>query len=812
MSCASCAIRIENNLKKIPGVLNAYVNFSSEKVSVEFDEKKAGFKDLEGAVKKAGNYDLENDDQNIKRISFKVVGMGSDHCAGIVKRALVDTKGVISADTSFANSKAVVDFDSNEISIENIQKAIEDSGYKAILEENGVADKEKFARDVKIKELKIKVIVSAILSFIPLVFAMSHYFPALSEALESFVSMKWNLILQFALSTPVIFWAGSQFFKATWSNLKHKTADMNTLIAVGTGSAYAFSLLAVFYPQFFENAGMKVSNQVYFEVAAIIITLILLGRYLEEKAKGRTSEAIKKLMGLQVKQANVLRDGKEVKIDISELKVGDIVIVKPGEKIATDGVLVEGHSYVDESMLTGESKPAMKEKGALVYGATINKTGSFNFKVAKVGSDTVLAQIIKMVEDAQGSKAPIQKLADTVSSIFVPIVIVLAIVAFIVWYAFGPEPAFNYALVSFITVLIIACPCALGLATPTAIIVGIGKGASHGILIKNASSLEVAHKVNAVMFDKTGTLTKGHPSVTDFYTEEDKVKVLSVLYSLEKKSEHLLADAACKYAEEQGVKSVRTVDNFQAVEGYGVAGAIDGVKYFIGSADFMNKNKIKISAELEKKYNEFVGEAKTAIFLGSADGIIAVLAISDAIKEGSKETVLALIQMGITPVMLTGDNKKTAEAISRELGIHKFFAEVKPGDKLLKVKELQKEGLIVAMIGDGINDAPALTQADIGIAMATGTDIAIESADITLIKGQIEKVLMAIKISRQTMRTIKENLFWAFIYNIVGIPVAAGALYPFFGILLSPIIASAAMAFSSISVVLNSLRLKNKKS
>lgn len=802
-------MRIENNLKKAPGVKNAYVNFSSEKAHVEFENNKhENMMELKNAVKSAGDYGIEPYDTHSKTAVFKVIGMASDHCAGVVKKALMDTKGVLKAETSFANNKAVVEFDANATDIFKLKKAIDGAGYEAIIEEEETVDKEKQVRDARLKNLKIKFIVSAVLSVVPTFLAMSHYIPALSNFVDSFLPMRLNYILQFIFATPVIIWAGSQFFKAAWSNLKHKTTDMNTLIAVGTGSAYAFSSFAVFYPSFFEKAGMKTGGQIYFEVAAIIITLILLGRYLEEKAKGKTSEALKKLIGLQAKKAIVIKNGREVEIDISEVQIGDVIVVKPGSKIPIDGTIVEGHSYVDESMLTGESKPVLKAKGDLIYGATINKSGSFNFKVTKVGAETVLAQIIKIVEEAQGSKAPIQKLADYVSSIFVPIVIIIAVLAFVIWYMIGPEPVFNYALISFITVLIIACPCALGLATPTAIIVGVGKGAEKGILIKNAEALEIAHKVNTVVFDKTGTLTEGHPKVTDFFGDNSE-STISVLYSIEKKSEHPLAEAVCAYAEKHGAKNISN-SQFKAVEGYGVQAEAGGSNYFAGSIDFMEKNKIALPKSFLDKYEKFSSEAKSVVFFADKE-IRAVIAIADAPKEGSIEVVKGLIALNIEPIMLTGDNSRTAEAIAKSLGIKKFFAGVKPQDKSNKIKELQNEGYIVAVAGDGINDAPALTQANIGIAMATGTDIAIESADITLIQGKIEKVLTAIKLSKATMRTIKQNLFWAFIYNVVGVPVAAGVLYPITGTLLSPIIASAAMAFSSISVVLNSLRLKRRK-
>lgn len=813
MSCVSCAAKIEKALSDIDGITNAVVNFAASKVTVEFAEQKVDFGALQKAVSSLGNYALEQEaevgKQKVQKIEFEVIGMGSDHCAGVVKKGLLDTSGVISAETNFANKKAEVEFDSSVVNVEALKKVIDELGYEGIIKDKESVDTHREAMKVHLKKLKNRMIFAIVFSLPPLVLAMAHFIPAFGNAINDVLPMRANFIIQFLFATPVIFWSGSGFFKGAFSALKHKTSDMNTLVAVGTGSAWIVSTFATFYPKFFINSDMQ--PEVYFEVGAIIIALILLGRYLEEKAKAGTSEAIKKLIGMQAKQALLLRDGKEVLVDISEVKEGDIIIVKPGEKIPVDGVIVEGHSSVDESMLTGESMPVSKKMDDKVYGATINKTGSFNFRALKVGKDTMLAQIIKMVEEAQGSKAPIQKLADYISSIFVPIVVLIAIITFIVWMIFGPTPAFNFALVNFVAVLIIACPCALGLATPTAIMVGTGKGAENGILIKNAESLEILHKVDSIIFDKTGTLTEGKPIVTSVSTASGitKNELLGIAYGLEQKSEHSLALAIVEEAKKENLQPAQ-IEGFNAIEGKGVTALLNGKTLYLGSRRLMEEQKIDFNA-MVNDMGKLEDEGNTVVHIARDNQYLGMIAIADTLKENAVEVIRSLHELGLEVAMLTGDNKKTAEAIAKKAGIDRVFAEVLPGDKVAKVKELQAEGKTVAMTGDGINDAPSLAQAHVGIAMGTGTDVAIESAGVTLLKGDLRKVLTAIKLSKATMRTIKQNLFWAFIYNSLGIPIAAGVLYPFFGLLLSPIFASAAMAFSSISVVTNSLRLKKAK-
>jgi Cu+-exporting ATPase len=584
---------------------------------------------------------------------------------------------------------------------------------------------------------------------------------------------------------------------------------MNTLIAVGTSAAYLYSVTATLFPSFFEAGGIKPA--VYFDTSALIIVLILLGRLLEARAKGQTSEAIKKLMGLSPKTARVIREGKEMDIPVEEVLVGDTIVVRPGEKIPVDGIVKDGKSAVDESMITGESVPVKKKTGDEVIGATINKTGSFKFQATKVGKDTALAQIIKLVQDAQGSKAPIQRLADVISGYFVPIVISIAIATFVIWFNFGPFPALTFALLTFVAVMIIACPCALGLATPTAVMVGTGKGAEKGILIKGGESLETAHKLDTIVFDKTGTLTRGEPEITDIVTQNDysEEEILKYAASAEKVSEHPLAEAIIKRAKEKKIE-LHDPKNFNAIEGHGIEAEVDGKKVLLGNLKLMQKRQIVVR-NLEEKAEELAGDGKTPMYISLEGKAAGLIAVADTLKENSLQAVEKLKKLGLEVIMLTGDNKKTAEAIARKAGIDRVLPEVLPEDKVHEIKNLQSGGRIVAMVGDGINDAPALAQADVGIAIGSGTDVAMEASDITLIKGDLRGVVSAIELSKRTIKIIKQNLFWAFFYNTAGIPLAAGVLYPFFGILLNPIFASAAMAFSSVSVVSNSLRLRRVK-
>lgn len=618
-----------------------------------------------------------------------------------------------------------------------------------------------------------------------------------------------NFYVLWALATPVQFVIGWQFYKGAWAAFKHRSADMNTLIAVGTSAAYLYSVTATLFPSFFESGGIK--PHVYFDTSALIIVLILFGRLLEARAKGQTSDAIKKLMGLQPKTARVIRDGKEMDIPVEEVLVGDIIIVRPGEKIPVDGIIQEGKSAVDESMITGESIPVKKGPGIEVIGATINKTGSFKFQATKVGKDTTLAQIIKLVQDAQGSKAPIQRLADVISGYFVPIVISIAIATFVIWFNFGPFPSLTFALLNFVAVMIIACPCALGLATPTAVMVGTGKGAENGILIRGGESLETAHKLDTIVFDKTGTLTKGEPEITDIITVNgfSEEEILKYAACAEKNSEHPLAEAILKRAEEKEIKLIDP-EQFNAIEGHGIEASINGKEILLGNAKLMRDRQIGIE-DLERKAEEIAQDGKTPIYISLTGKAAGLIGVADMLKESSVHAVDKLRNMGLKVVMLTGDNRRTAEGIAKKAGIDEVLPEVLPEDKVHEIKKLQSGGRRVAMVGDGINDAPALAQADIGIAIGSGTDVAMEASDITLIKGDLRGVVTAIELSKKTIRIIKQNLFWAFFYNTAGIPIAAGVLYPFFGILLNPIFASVAMAFSSVSVVSNSLRLRRVK-
>ena len=623
-----------------------------------------------------------------------------------------------------------------------------------------------------------------------------------------------NFFFQLLLATPVQFWAGLAFYKATIPALKNRTANMDTLVAIGTSVAYFYSVFVTFFPAILQK--FQIEAMPYFDVASVVIGLILLGRFLEAKAKGQTSQAIKKLIGLQAKTARVVRDGKEIDVPIQDVVVGDLIRVRPGEKIPVDGIVTEGDSSIDESMVTGESIPVEKTIKDIVIGATLNKSGTFLYKATKVGSETMLSQIIKLVQEAQGSKAPIQRLADVISSYFVPVVIILSILTFVVWYVFGPTPALVFAILNSIAVLIIACPCAMGLATPTAIMVGTGIGAENGILIKDAQSLEIAHKVNTIIFDKTGTLTHGTPKVTDIVkVQSSKFKIqsdseiLRLAASLEKGSEHSLAEAIVKDAENKKI-TLDKIDKFKAVPGHGVEGFLKMDKVILGNRKMMEREKVNFK-DSEEQIEKLETEGKTVMMIAVKNELIGLIAVADTIKDSAKEAIQILNKMRIQTIMITGDNMRTADAIARSLGISKILADVLPQDKENEVRKIQSQGKVVAMVGDGINDAPALAAADVGIAMGSGTDVAIEAADITLINHDLKSVVKAIILSKKTMRTIKLNLFWAFGYNIILIPVAMGALYPFSGILLNPIFASFAMATSSVSVVTNSLLLKRAK-
>ena len=734
----------------------------------------------------------------MSNLTIKIRGMHCAGCAQKIEGILSKQKGVREARVNFALGQAVVTYSPQEVDVLSLKKAIEGLGYKVSeVDESGIPETD----NEEAKELKIKLVVSIILSSIVMFISMHHLFPWFSS-----IPSKLLFLILLLLTTPVQFWCGSQFYRGAWIAFKNRFADMNTLIAIGTSSAYFYSLAVTLMPVSVFSR-LSVERGVYYDTASMIITFILLGRYLESKSKVKTQGAMQRLAELKPKIAKVQREGKELDIPVEDVHAGDIVIVRPGEKIPVDGIIIEGSSTVDESMVTGESVPVDKRVGDEVIGATINKTGAFKFKAMKVGKDTVLAQITRLVEDAQSSKAPIQRLADKVAGVFVPIVIVIAIITFIVWLYLPGKGRFDYALLNFISVLIIACPCALGLATPIAVVVGVGKGAKRGIFIKNGESLEMLCKVDTVIFDKTGTLTHGRFEVTDIILSANvsASELLTLAGSCEKSSEHPIGKAIVRRGEEEKLRLL-PVEEFIALPGDGIKARVNGKNITIGNLRFMDSQNID-RGKMGESIKNLLEKGKTVIFVAEDGYLKGIIGLADIPKEDAKSVVKELSRMGIDVAMITGDTSRTAWAIAGEIGIEKVFAEFKPDDKRNQIKKLQEEGKIVAMVGDGINDAPALTQADVGIALGTGTDLAIETSRIILFKESLKGVSDAIRLSKKTMRIIKENLFWAFFYNVIGIPIAAGVLYPVFGILLNPVLASLAMAFSSLSVVMNSLRI-----
>jgi P-type Cu+ transporter len=807
MTCAACAKAVERVSKKLQGVTEANVNFATEKLNISFDETQVTLSDIQAAIEKAGYKAV----LEASTKTLKIEGMTCAACAKAVERATRKLDGVVESNVNYATEKLNISYEPSKVRVSEIKKAVEKAGYKALEEENTTVDTDKERKEKEIRTLWRKFIIAAVFSVPLLIITMGHMFfePVgfhLPDIIDPMKNPRNFGIIQLVLVMPVMV-AGYKFFTVGFKSLLRRSPNMDSLIAMGTSAAFLYGVFAIV--QIFMG-NVDYAYDLYFESAAVIITLITLGKYLEAVTKGKTSEAIKKLMGLAPKTAIIIKDGKELEISIDEVEVGDIIVVKPGEKMPVDGEVVEGMTSVDESMLTGESIPVEKNIGDKIIGASINKNGTIKYKATRVGKDTALAQIIKLVEDAQGSKAPIAKMADIISGYFVPVVITIAVLSAFAWYWFGGETGV-FSLTIFISVLVIACPCALGLATPTAIMVGTGKGAEYGVLIKSGVALETAHKIKTIVFDKTGTITEGKPKVTDVVTANDitEEELLQLAASAEKGSEHPLGEAIVKGAEDKGLE-FKKLDFFKAIPGHGIEVKIDGKDILLGNRKLMVESNISLE-NLEETSHKLAGEGKTPMYVAIDNRMAGIVAVADTVKENSKKAIEQLHKMGIEVAMITGDNKRTAEAIAKQVGIDRILAEVLPQDKANEVKKLQSEGKKVAMVGDGINDAPALAQADIGIAIGSGTDVAMESADIVLMRSDLMDVPTAIQLSKKTILNIKENLFWAFGYNTLGIPVAMGVLYAFGGPLLNPIIAAAAMSFSSVSVLLNALRLKGFK-
>ncbi len=804
MTCASCVRRVERALSKVEGVHSVGVNLATERATVKYDPAVVNPAGMRAAVEGAG-YSVPTEEEQLP-----IEGMTCASCVRRVEKALAKLPGVESVSVNLATERVTLRYNPAMTGKGEFRQAVEKAGYALRAEQKaeslaegmevagaGDLDLEQTRRVRETNKLRTRFLVSLVAGGL-IMLGMLIPLP---------ISMQTRNLLMFALATPVQLWAGWGFYKGAWLAARHLTTNMNTLVAVGTSTAYLYSAFVTFFPNAVGAAGL--APDVYYDTSTLIIALILMGRYFEARAKGRASDAIKKLMGLAPRTARVLRDGQEIDLPIEQVQVGDVIRVRPGDKVPVDGVVLDGASSLDEAMLTGESLPVEKGPGDEVIGATINKSGSFTFRAIRVGKDTALAQIVKLVEEAQGSKAPIQRLADQISSYFVPAVLGLAALTFLVWYIFGPEPRFTFALVSLISVLIIACPCALGLATPTAIMVGTGKGAEYGVLIRGGEALEGAHKVNAVVLDKTGTLTRGKPSVTDLITTGNvgEGELLRIVASAERGSEHPLGEAIVNYAVEQGL-TLSSATDFKALAGHGITATVDGRKLLVGNSRLMQTNSVGLNGLTEQAV-ALGSEGKTAMFVALDGELAGMLAVADTLKPESAQAVRELEALGLQVWMLTGDNAATAQAIASEVGIHNVLADVLPEQKAAKIKQLQAAGKVVAMVGDGINDAPALAQADLGVAIGTGADVAMEASDITLVGGDVRGVVTAIALSRRTISTIRQNLFWAFIYNVVLIPVAAGLLFPLLGLLLNPVMAAAAMGMSSVSVVSNSLRLRS---
>ncbi len=800
MTCASCSAAVERVTRKLDGVMQSNVNLATEKLNIDFDEKKLSEEDIKAAVEKAGYRAISETVEN----TFTIEGMTCASCAAAVERVTRKIDGVIQSNVNLATEKLKISYEPSKVKISDIKNAVEKAGYKAIMKEETSVDTDKERKDAEMKQLWRRFLLGAIFTVPLLYISMGHM---IGLPLPNFLHPSMNPVnfslAQLLLTIPVII-SGRKFYKVGFRTLLKRSPNMDSLIAIGTSAAFLYSLYGTIRTF---GGDTEFSAHLYYESATVIITLITLGKYFEAVSKGKTSEAIKKLMGLAPKTAVIIRDGKEVEISIEEVEEGDIVLVKPGEKMPVDGIVVEGTTSVDESMLTGESIPIEKHAGDRIIGASINKNGTIKYKATKVGKDTVLSQIIKLVEQAQGSKAPIAKLADVISGYFVPIVITLAVLSGLVWYFIGGQ-TLQFALTIFISVLVIACPCALGLATPTAIMVGTGKGAENGVLIKSGGALETAHRIQTIVFDKTGTITEGKPVVTDIVSIGDRSQeeLLKIAASAEKGSEHPLGESIVKDAQKKGLEFIK-IDSFEAIPGHGIEVQIEGKNVLLGNRKLMVDKNISLE-KVESTSDKLAEEGKTPMYIAINGAIAGIVAVADVVKENSKRAIQKLHEMGIEVAMITGDNKRTAAAIAKQVGIDRTLAEVLPEDKANEIKKLQGEGKIVAMVGDGINDAPALAQAQVGIAIGSGTDVAMESADIVLMKSDLMDVVTAIQLSKSTIKNIKENLFWAFGYNTLGIPVAMGVLYLLGGPLLNPMIAGAAMSFSSVSVLINALRLR----
>ena len=781
-----CSLIVDNGLDKVPGILSHKVELNNQRAIIKVKDDDV----IPQAIKAIR--DLGYGVTTVKK-TIPVLKMTCASCAVSAESMIKAQVGVISASVNFSSETVTVEYLPNIITVEKIRDAVRSIGYDLFIEqEDSKAETLEAIHEKKFNQLKIRTIGAVILSLPIVVIGMF------------FMNIPFANYIMWVLATPVVAWFGKDFFINAWKQAKHRSANMDTLVAVSTGVAYLFSVFNTLFPDYWHAKGLHA--HVYFEAAAVVIAFILLGKLLEEKAKGNTSAAIKKLIGLQPKTVTVIDEGgHQMSTPIENIVIGDIILVKPGEKIAVDGIVIKGSSYVDESMLSGEPVAVKKEENEKVFAGTINQKGSFQFKAEKVGADTMLANIIRMVQDAQGSKAPVQKFVDKIAGIFVPVVIIIAFLSFVVWFIAGGESGFTQGLLAFVTVLVIACPCALGLATPTAIMVGVGKGATNGILIKDAESLELTKQIDSIILDKTGTITEGKPVVTDIAWLKNDDTAKQVLFSIEKQSEHPLASAVTEFFKKL---SPLAITSFESITGKGASAVVDGSHYFVGNYKLLNEHNIEVSPDLLNNAQQWRKESKTVIWFADNKSALAVFAIADKIKNTSISAIRQLKTMGIDVYMLTGDNEATAKAVSEQIGIHHYKAEVLPEEKAAFVKKLQAEGKKVAMVGDGINDSTALAQADVSIAMGKGSDIAMDVAKMTIISSDLSKIPQAIHLSKQTVATIKQNLFWAFIYNVIGIPIAAGVLYPIWGFLLNPMIAGAAMALSSVSVVANSLRLK----